>query len=101
VVTRWISETDSGLYDAMYKGIKMAMGDIIRIINPDDFYHRQDVISQIVKAFQQEVTQCVFGDVRFVSLKNLEKIMRYFSSSHFAPHKCKKSLMPAHPTFFT
>ena len=48
IVSNWISEVDSGLYDAMNKGIKMATGDIVGIINSDDFYHRKDLISKIV-----------------------------------------------------
>ncbi|SEF48332.1 Glycosyl transferase family 2 [Algoriphagus boritolerans DSM 17298 = JCM 18970] len=100
-VSRWISESDKGLYDAMNKGIKMATGDIVGIINSDDFYHRKDSISQVVKAFQEFKTDCVYSDVRFVNPSNLEKTVRYYRSGRFSPEKFKRGLMPAHPTFFT
>jgi len=101
IISQWISEPDNGLYDAMNKGIMMATGDIIGIINSDDFYHRSDSISQIVNAFQKFGTQCVYGDIRFVNPDNLEKTVRYYSSGRFAIHKFKRGLIPAHPTFFT
>ena len=83
VVTRWISEPDTGLYDAMNKGIKLATGDIVGIINSDDFYHRSDAISKTVEGFLEENVQCVFADIRFVKAENLEKTVRYYSSKKF------------------
>jgi glycosyltransferase involved in cell wall biosynthesis len=101
VVTRWISEPDSGLYDAMNKGIKLATGDVVGIINSDDFYHRKDAISKIVEGFSQKKIQCVFADVRFVKSNNLEKTIRYYSSKKFNLGAFSWGFMPAHPTFFT
>lgn len=101
VVTLWISEPDKGLYDAMNKGIKMATGDVVGIINSDDFYHRSDAISKIVEAFQSSGKDAVYADVEFVDPSNLEKTVRYYSSKRFALSKFKKGIMPAHPTFFT
>ena len=98
---KWISEKDNGLYDAMNKGIHMATGDIVGIINSDDFYHRNDVITKVVEAFDNTDTQVVYGDVRFVNPKNLDKTVRYYSSKNFAPHLFRYGFMPAHPTFFT
>lgn len=98
---RWISEKDSGLYDAMNKGIRMATGEIIGIINSDDFYHRNDVIAKIVEAFNEDETQAVYGDVRFVNPDNLDKTVRYYSSKKFSPALFRFGFMPAHPTFFT
>lgn len=98
---RWISEPDNGLYDAMNKGICMATGDIVGIINSDDFYHRTDVIEQVAKAFQDKAVQAVYGDVRFVNPDNLDKTVRYYSSKNFSPRRFRYGFMPAHPTFFT
>lgn len=98
---KWISEKDTGLYDAMNKGVKMATGDIVGFINSDDFYHRQEVISRVVDAFKDRTVQAVYGDVRFVNPKNLNKTVRYYSSSRFSPEKFRYGFMPAHPTFFT
>ncbi len=101
VVSRWISEPDKGLYDAINKGIRLATGDIVGLIHSDDFYHRPDSISQMVKAFRASSAQCVYADVLFVNPDNLDKTIRYFDSGRFAPHKFNRGLMPAHPTFFT
>lgn len=98
---RWISERDKGLYDAMNKGIRMAAGDIVGIINSDDFYHQTDVIAKVVEAFQDRTIQAVYGDVRFVNPDNLDKTVRYYSSKNFSPKLFRYGFMPAHPTFFT
>jgi len=98
---KWISEKDSGLYDAMNKGIRMATGDVVGIINSDDFYHRTDLISNVVKVFKDEEVQAIYGDVRFVKPNNLEKTVRYYSSKNFSPKRFRYGFMPAHPTFFT
>ncbi|TDQ19359.1 glycosyl transferase family 2 [Algoriphagus boseongensis] len=100
-ITKWISEPDKGLYDAMNKGIRMATGDVVGILNSDDFYHRTDAISQIVNTFQEFGTQCVYADVRFVRPENLERTVRYYSSKRFNLGAFTWGFMPAHPTFFT
>ncbi|MBD8490081.1 glycosyltransferase [Echinicola sp. CAU 1574] len=100
-VSKWISERDKGLYDAMNKGIKMATGDIVGIINSDDFYSSSQSISAIVDAFKGHEVECVFADVEFVRPSNLNKTIRYYSSRNFAPWKFRFGYMPAHPTFFT
>lgn len=98
---KWISEKDKGLYDAMNKGIHMATGDIVGIINSDDFYHRTDVIAKVVETFRNKKVQAVYGDVRFVNPDNLDKTVRYYSSAKFSPKLFRYGFMPAHPTFFT
>jgi len=98
---KWISEKDKGLYDAMNKGIRMATGNIVGIINSDDFYHHQDIITLIAEAFKDKSIQAVYGDVRFVNPDNLNKTVRYYSSKNFSPKRFRYGFMPAHPTFFT
>lgn len=99
---KWISEKDRGLYDAMNKGIKMASGDIVGIINSDDFFHRSDVISKVAEAFNlNNNIEAVYGDVRFVNENNLEKTVRYYSSKNFKPWRFRFGFMPAHPSFYT
>lgn len=97
----WISERDKGIYDAMNKGIRMATGDIVGIINSDDFYHRTDIIEKVSEVFGNKEVQAVYGDVRFVNPDNLEKTVRYYSSRNFSPRCFRYGFMPAHPTFFT
>jgi len=97
----WISEKDTGMYDAMNKGIKMSTGEIIGIINGDDFYHRKDVIDEIAKAFENNEIQATIADIRFVNPNNLSKTIRYCSSKNFTVDRFRLGFMPAHPSFFT
>lgn len=99
---KWISERDSGLYHAMNKGIKMATGDIIGIINSDDFYYENDIIERIANVFSKDVAvEAVFGDVRFVKPENLDKTVRYYAAKNFRPWRFRFGFMPPHPSFFT
>ena len=98
----WISEKDKGMYDGINKGIRMATGDVVGIINSDDFYHRTDIFSIINKVFEDnKEVQAIYGDVRFVHPDNLEKTVRYYSCKHWRPWRFRFGFMPAHPTFFT
>lgn len=98
---KWISEPDKGLYDAMNKGIRMATGHLVGILNSDDFYHRANSIEIIAKEFTDKRLKAVFADVRFVAPDNLDKTVRYYSSAKFSPRRFRFGFMPAHPTFFT
>lgn len=95
-----ISEPDKGIYDAMNKGIKAATGDVIGILNSDDFFTSDDIISAIVFAFENNDIDAVYGDVHYVNPENLNKCVRYYSSAVFKPSLFKFGLMPAHPSFY-
>lgn len=96
---RWISEKDAGLYDAINKGIAMATGDVIGILNSDDFFTSSAIVEEIVKNFD-EGTDAVYGDVHFVKPNDLTHSVRYYSSRIFKPLFMKLGFMPAHPTFY-
>ncbi|MEA4935062.1 MAG: glycosyltransferase family 2 protein [Paludibacter sp.] len=99
---RWVSEPDKGLYDAMNKGIQMATGDIIGFINSDDIYPRDNIISTIVECLlNNPEIESVYGDVKFVSAENSDKIVRYVRAKHFHPYRFRFGFMPPHPSFFT
>ncbi len=101
-ISNWVSESDNGIYDAINKGIKMAKGEIIGILNSDDFYHRSDSVSILIRALQSDKSiSFVFADLLFVSNKNSSVVKRYYSSRLFHPRFLRFGLMPAHPTFFT
>jgi glycosyltransferase involved in cell wall biosynthesis len=99
-VNQFISEPDKGIYDAMNKGVKLATGDIIGILNSDDFYANENIISEVVNEFQNKKVDLVFGDIVFVKPENLDKITRYYSSANFYPKKFAWGWMPAHPSCF-
>ncbi len=99
---RWISEHDKGMYDGINKGIRMATGDVVGIINSDDFFHRTDIFEKINEAFTSNPgVEAIYGDVRFVNPGNLEKTVRYYSSKHWSPWRFRFGFMPAHPSFYT
>lgn len=97
----YVSEPDKGLYDAMNKGIRIATGDIIGILNSDDFFEKPDVIAVIAKEFQKEAgVDIVFGNVVFVTPPDLHKVTRFYNSGHFRSWKLRFGWMPAHPATF-
>ena len=98
---KWISEPDKGLYDAMNKGIRMSTGDIVGILNSDDFFTSNDILKKNANAFQQDIQlDAVYGDVHFVHPSNLNKCVRYYSSKIFKRSLMKLGFMPAHPSFY-
>lgn len=99
-ITKWKSEKDRGLYDAINKGIEMATGDVVGILNSDDFYPDASVLSDIAKAFEDPDVDAVVGDIAFVKPSNLHRIVRYYSSAKFHPRKFAAGYMPAHPSFY-
>jgi glycosyltransferase involved in cell wall biosynthesis len=99
-VAKWVSEKDSGLYDAINKGINMATGDVVGILNSDDFFPQTDVISLIAKTFEEKKCDAVYGDIAFVRPERLDKIIRLYSSRKFTPKRFAYGYMPAHPSFY-
>lgn len=99
-VAKYVSEKDRGLYDAINKGIMMSTGDVVGILNSDDFFPHKQVISNMVKCFEEHDTDSVFGDIAFVRPENLQKVIRLYSSKKFNPKKFKYGYMPAHPSFY-
>jgi len=99
-IARFISEEDNGLYDAMNKGISLASGDIVGILNADDFYPNPHVISKVVEQFKHAQTDTVFADLVFVTEEDLNKVVRYFPGKGFHLGWLSKGMIPPHPTFF-
>ena len=91
----FISEPDKGIYDAMNKGIKLATGDVIGIMNSDDFYSSDKIISQVVEALKDSSIDAVYGDVSIVNSKNTDKLVRYYSSKNFTTEGLAHGYMPA------
>lgn len=95
---KWISEPDNGLYDAMNKGITMATGDVIGILNSDDFYTSDDILSRVADEIKD--VDAVYGDIHYVNESDLTKCVRYYSSKGFRRWKMRLGFMPAHPSFY-
>jgi len=97
---KWISETDRGIYDAMNKGIQMAAGDIVGILNSDDFYISNDAIKEVVQCFEDNEVDSLYAQLYCVLPRNINKIVRDCTYKD-----CKKidffwGWHPPHPAFF-
>ena len=99
-IHKWVSEEDCGMYDALNKGMKMATGDIIGVLNSDDMLASKDAISQIVKCFQQKQVDAVFGDLMYVDAGEPEKLHRIWKGTDFRKTHFHFGWMPGHPTFY-
>jgi len=99
-VENFKSEKDSGLYDAMNKGVSMATGDVVGILNSDDFYYDNDVLKNVAKEFEDPSVQAVYGDLYYVDPVDTSKVVRKWISGPFKKSRFLNGWMPPHPTFF-
>lgn len=97
---RIFSEKDHGLYDAMNRGIARATGDVVGILNSDDFYHDEHVLEDINRVMDGQPIECVYGDLKFVQSDNIHKVVRIWKGSQHRNGKFLKGWHPAHPTFY-
>lgn len=100
-ITHFVSEPDKGIYDAMNKGLALATGDVIGILNSDDFYPYANVIADVALALADNPNvDMVLGNVDFVLPGDLTRPVRFYSSFNFKPWKMRFGFMPAHPAAF-
>ena len=98
-ISKWVSEPDKGLYDAMNKGIAMATGDVVGLINSDDLFCDNKAIEKVMNVFTNNSTlDSVYADLFYVSQNNTNNIVRRWITGE--QKKFKKGWHPAHPTFY-
>lgn len=98
---RWISEPDRGLYDAMNKGIALASGEYVGIINADDFFTDEYSVSKVALELSRDSSiDAVYGNVLYVDPKDLKNVVRKYSSAIISPALFRWGFMPAHATFY-
>lgn len=100
IIDNYISESDRGMYDAINKGISMATGDVIGILNSDDEFASSDALKHIVRCFEKNNTDSVYGDLVYIDSNNDDSIVRYWKGRSFKRYRFNYGWMPAHPTFY-
>ena len=99
-IARFLSEPDKGLYDAMNKGIKLSGGDIIGILNSDDFYASSTIIEKIVSLFNNPEIMAVYADLQYVEAADTGKVVRDWKAGAYDQQLFFYGWMPPHPSFF-
>lgn len=96
-----VSEPDEGIYDAINKGINLSNGDIIGLLNSDDFYPCSNILNTVVSLFQLDKSlDAIMGGIVFVSNENLSLPLRKIKSVNFKPWMLRFGFMPPHPAIF-
>jgi glycosyltransferase len=99
-ISKFVSEKDNGLYDALNKGIAMATGDVVGFLHSDDIYASVDTLKVIAEAFMHFKVDSVYGDLVYVEQADTSKIVRFWRSGMYHPRKMLFGWMPPHPTFY-
>ena len=94
------SEPDTGIYDALNKGIGRATGDVIGFVHSDDFLAHEKVLERICTVFSDPEVEAVFSDLDYVSQANASRVIRSWATGHFSPGRLRRGWMPAHPTLY-
>jgi glycosyltransferase involved in cell wall biosynthesis len=101
VISAFISEKDTGIYNALNKGIKMATGDIIGFLNSDDVYAGKDIVSKIADSFLNNNADIVYGNLIYqFGEHSYKKTIRYWKSNAFVSNSLIYGWMPPHPTLY-
>ena len=96
----FISEADTGIFEAMNKGLALATGDVIGFLNADDVYANDQVLAHVAEAFRDPLLEAVYADLVYVDKRDPAVVVRYWRSGEFRPGSFARGWMPAHPTFY-
>lgn len=99
-VSRVVSERDHGIYDAMNKGLSLASGDVVGLLNSDDFLASPDVLEAVAAAFADPLIDAVYGDLCYVRQYEPEQVVRYWRSGPFRTGAFTRGWSPPHPTLY-
>ena len=100
-ISKWISEPDKGLYDAMNKGLSIATGDLIGFLNADDLLAYDSAIREVVETLAAQKTDALIAEVVHTQEENTDEIIRHHHSRGYKPTHFEWGMMPAHLSFYT
>ena len=100
LVSTVVSERDRGIYDAMNKGLKLARGDVVGLLNSDDFLASPDILAMVAAAFADPDIDAVYGDLFYVRQHDTSKVVRYWRSGPFRAGAFAHGWSPPHPTLY-
>jgi glycosyltransferase len=99
-IAKFISEPDKGIYDAMNKGIALAKGDVVGILNSDDIYANDRVIENVMERMTDLGVDCCYGDLVYVNAASMKVIRHWRANNYREGLFLKQCWTPPHPTFF-
>jgi glycosyltransferase involved in cell wall biosynthesis len=95
-----VSERDSGIYDALNKGLNLATGDVIGLMHSDDIYADKHVLADIAAAFDDPEIDAVYGDLNYVARNDTSRVIRRWRSGEYSRVRLAEGWMPPHPTLY-
>ena len=97
----YISEKDFGIYDAINKGIKIAKGNIIGILNADDFYANNNVLKMVLAEFERNPNiGIIYGNLNYVHKRKSSNVFRNWISKNYYDNFFEDGNDLPHPTMF-
>jgi glycosyltransferase len=99
-ISKFISEPDSGIYNAMNKGLKLATGDYIGFLHADDILATPTIVEQMVHMIDAEHPDVLYGNLAYVAKDNINQTIRFWETQDFEPRLLKQGWMPPHPTLY-
>ena len=94
------SESDSGIYDALNKGIIYSSGDVVGFLHADDVFESNGVLSTIAEAFSDPNVDAIYGDLIYVRKENIQQVVRYWRAGNYRKNSFYHGWMLPHPTLY-
>ena len=98
-VIKYISEPDTGVYNAINKGIRMSTGEVIGLLHGNDYFSSTDILSQVAEAMNDNAVPFIYGDVKYTRVGS-DKVVRYYSSQQFTIEMLLQGIAPPHPSLY-
>ena len=95
-----ISAPDSGIYDAVNRGITRSTGDVIGLMHSDDYFANDKILAMVANAFSDPFVDGVYGDLKYVAADDPTRVIRHWRSKDYKPAKLRRGWMPPHPTLY-